>query len=131
MTSCTCRCTAAKSIRGSAASMPNGALTRMACAVLAAASIALDGTHPVFRHSPPISPRSIRTTRAPSCAAIEAALRTGGAGANDTQVDLKIPHVSFLLLAAAVTHAVLLQFLLCLFSDTDGDGDGRDQPKRK
>src|SRR5450631_4106019 len=56
---------------------------------------------------------------------------TGGAGANDTQVDLKIPHVSFLLLAAAVTHAVLLQFLLCLFSDKDGDGDGRDQPNRK
>src|SRR6187397_643937 len=41
----------------------------MACAVLAAARRAFDGTHPVFKHSPPIRPRSTRITLSPSSAA--------------------------------------------------------------
>src|SRR6185437_7304743 len=41
----------------------------MAYAVLAAARRAFDGTHPVFKHSPPIRPRSTRITLSPSSAA--------------------------------------------------------------
>ena len=41
----------------------------------AAAISALEGTQPVFRHSPPISPRSISTTSTPKAAAAAAAVR--------------------------------------------------------
>src|SRR4029079_10248931 len=41
----------------------------MAYAVLAAARRAFDGTHPVFKHSPPIRPRSTRIPLSPSSAA--------------------------------------------------------------
>jgi hypothetical protein len=43
------------------------------CRAAAAASSALDGTHPVFTHVPPIVPRSIITTEAPASRAVIAA----------------------------------------------------------
>ena len=68
ITAATCAITAAKSICGSAPATPAAPL-RNTCAVLAAASRVLEGTQPVFRQSPPISPASISTTRAPICTA--------------------------------------------------------------
>ena len=43
------------------------------CRAAAAASSALDGTHPVSTHVPPIVPRSIITTDAPASRAVIAA----------------------------------------------------------
>ena len=48
---------------------PNRAASRTVRAACAAASNALLGTQPVLRQSPPMRPRSISATRAPSCAA--------------------------------------------------------------
>jgi hypothetical protein len=46
--------------------------SRAACHARAAARTALEGTHPTFRQSPPISSRSTSATRAPSAAPIAA-----------------------------------------------------------
>jgi hypothetical protein len=43
------------------------------CRAAATASSALDGTHPVFTHVPPVVPRSIITTEAPTSRAVIAA----------------------------------------------------------
>ena len=47
----------------------------MFAACLAAASSAFDGTQPLFRHSPPIAPRSISTVDTPKAAAAVATER--------------------------------------------------------
>ncbi len=49
--------------------MPKATLSLAACAMWAAAISALDGTQPVLRQSPPISPFSTSTTDAPICTA--------------------------------------------------------------
>src|SRR6516164_11408217 len=49
--------------------MPSSAPRRQRSAMRAAASNDFDGTQPKFRQSPPIAPRSTRTTSAPICAA--------------------------------------------------------------
>jgi hypothetical protein len=54
--------------------MPGNAWVPAECRAAAAASSALDGTHPVFTQVPPVSPRSIMITLAlPSTAVIAAA----------------------------------------------------------
>src|SRR6185436_712909 len=67
--------TLAKSTLGSTGAMPKAAPLRCACAALAAAISALDGTQPKFRQSPPMRSRSTRTTERPSCAAPAATTR--------------------------------------------------------
>ena len=60
--------TAAKSTRGVIAT-PTAAAVRAASTARAARNSAFDGTHPVFRQSPPRRFRSMMATRAPSPAA--------------------------------------------------------------
>src|ERR1700742_3102526 len=55
-----------------AALIPNARECRIMWARLAAASNAFDGTQPVLRHSPPMTPRSINTVGTPKAAAAAA-----------------------------------------------------------
>jgi hypothetical protein len=75
ITSCTCRCTAAKSACGAPVTTPNRPALRAASAACAAARSAFDGTQPKLRQSPPISVRSINTVLAPNCDAPAATVR--------------------------------------------------------
>ena len=63
------------SIIGSTASRPNTSAVRIACAALALASSAFDGTQPVHRQSPPTRARSTTATCRPRPAANSAAVR--------------------------------------------------------
>jgi hypothetical protein len=72
ITSWTWSCTAAKSTFGAAAAMPKASPDAAQWACLAAAIMALDGTQPKFRQSPPIAAFSISTTRWPNWAATAA-----------------------------------------------------------
>ena len=65
--------TFAVSITGSTRSIPNRSAVRIPWAACAAASSALDGTHPVHRQSPPTRWRSTAHTFTPSDAANSAA----------------------------------------------------------
>ena len=75
MTPRTCRRTAAKSTAGAGWRDAERPRLRAAWAAAAAAIRLLDGTQPTFRQSPPMAPRSISTTDAPSCTAPAATLR--------------------------------------------------------
>ena len=67
--------TCAKSTRGAPTWAPSAASARTSPTACADRSSALDGTHPVFRQSPPSRARSTRATRAPRPAAPIAATR--------------------------------------------------------
>ncbi len=61
----------------------------------AAASSALDGTHPVFTQVPPVSPRSIMTTLAPPSAAVIAAANAAAPEPMTARSYLtRTPHIS-------------------------------------
>jgi hypothetical protein len=53
--------------------IPGNRWSAATCRAPAAASSALDGTHPVFTHVPPTVPRSIISTEAPRSRAVTAA----------------------------------------------------------
>src|SRR5688500_6422309 len=136
MTPVTCARTASNSTRGSPATTPKRGLFRIACAAFAAASKAFEGTHPVFRHSPPIYARSIRTTRLPSCAAIEAAVRPAdpapmmqGSAVSSIIASALAAARSFP--AAVRANAVLLQFRFRLEGHEYGHNECRDQSRRE
>ena len=75
MTSCTCRCTLAKSTSAAPAETPKARASARAWARLPAAISAFEGTQPVLRHSPPILSFSINTTDTPNAAAAAATER--------------------------------------------------------
>src|SRR5258708_29080260 len=58
--------TAAKSRSGATLETPAMSIASKRCAAFPAASNAFDGTQPEFKHSPPISARSIKTVLSPS-----------------------------------------------------------------
>ena len=66
--------------------------SRIVCAIAAAASSALDGTQPVLRQSPPISPSSISTVLRPSWAAPAATRQPGRTGPDDADIGLDRVH---------------------------------------